>query len=36
VIVGGLLKRSAQRWPDADALIEDETVLTRRPRRPDG
>jgi acyl-CoA synthetase (AMP-forming)/AMP-acid ligase II len=26
--VGGLLLRSARRWPDADALIEDETVLT--------
>jgi acyl-CoA synthetase (AMP-forming)/AMP-acid ligase II len=26
--VGGLLLRSARRWPDADALIEGETVLT--------
>jgi acyl-CoA synthetase (AMP-forming)/AMP-acid ligase II len=26
--VGGLLLQSARRWPDADALIEDETVLT--------
>jgi len=26
--VGGLLLRSAQRWPDADALVEDQTVLT--------
>src|SRR5215471_4916595 len=26
--VGGLLLRSARRWPDTDALIEDETVLT--------
>jgi acyl-CoA synthetase (AMP-forming)/AMP-acid ligase II len=26
--VGGLLLRSARRWPDADALVEDQTVLT--------
>ena len=26
--VGGLLLRSAERWPEADALVEDETVLT--------
>ena len=26
--VGGLLVQAARRWPDADALIEDETVLT--------
>ena len=26
--VGGLLLRSARRWPDADALAEEETVLT--------
>jgi acyl-CoA synthetase (AMP-forming)/AMP-acid ligase II len=26
--VGGLLVRAAGRWPDADALVEDETVLT--------
>jgi acyl-CoA synthetase (AMP-forming)/AMP-acid ligase II len=26
--VGGLLLRSAGRWPDADALVEEETVLT--------
>ena len=26
--VGGLLLRSAGRWPDADALVEDDTVLT--------
>ena len=26
--VGGLLLRSAQRWPDADALVEGQTVLT--------
>jgi len=26
--VGGLLVRAARRWPDADALIEDGTVLT--------
>jgi acyl-CoA synthetase (AMP-forming)/AMP-acid ligase II len=26
--VGGLLARSAKRWPDSDALVEDATVLT--------
>jgi acyl-CoA synthetase (AMP-forming)/AMP-acid ligase II len=26
--VGGLLLRSAQRWPEADALVEGQTVLT--------
>jgi hypothetical protein len=26
--VSGLLLRSAQRWPDADALVEGQTVLT--------
>ena len=26
--VGSLLLQSAQRWPDADALVEDQTVLT--------
>jgi acyl-CoA synthetase (AMP-forming)/AMP-acid ligase II len=26
--VSGLLLQSAQRWPDADALVEDQTVLT--------
>jgi fatty-acyl-CoA synthase len=26
--VGGLLLRAAQRWPDADALVEDGTVLS--------
>ena len=26
--VGGLLLRSARRWPDADALVEEETVLS--------
>jgi acyl-CoA synthetase (AMP-forming)/AMP-acid ligase II len=26
--VGGLLVRSARKWPDADALVEDEAVLT--------
>ena len=25
---GGLLAKSAQRWPDADALVEGQTVLT--------
>ena len=28
--VSGLLLRSAQRWPDADALVEGQTVLTHR------
>jgi acyl-CoA synthetase (AMP-forming)/AMP-acid ligase II len=28
--VGGLLLRSARRWPDADALVEGQTVLTHR------
>jgi fatty-acyl-CoA synthase len=28
--VGGLLLQSARRWPDADALVEGQTVLTHR------
>ena len=28
--VGGLLLQSAQRWPDLDALVEGDTVLTHR------
>jgi acyl-CoA synthetase (AMP-forming)/AMP-acid ligase II len=28
--VGGLLLRSARRWPDSPALVEEQTVLTHR------